>query len=65
MDIVKSIKKFIDDSRHVLSISYKPTEQEFNKSIKVILLGIALIGAIGFILAIVISLVITGSLILI
>lgn len=65
MNVLQSIKKFITDSKHVLSISYKPTEQEFNKSIRVILLGIAIIGVMGFVLAIIISLVITGSLALI
>lgn len=65
MNVVQSVRKFISDSKHVLSISYKPTEQEFNKSIRVILLGIAIIGVMGFILAIIISLVITGSLTLI
>jgi protein translocase SEC61 complex gamma subunit len=65
MNIQKSIKKFIDNSRHVMSISYKPTTAEFNKAAKLIIFGILLIGTIGFIMAILISLIITGSLSLI
>ncbi len=65
MNITGSFKKFIDNSRHVMSISYKPTNQEFNKAARLIIFGILLIGAIGFVIAILISLVITGSLSLI
>ncbi len=58
-------RKFIDDSKRVMSISYKPSSEEFNKSAKIILIGILFIGVIGFIIAIIISLVISGSLSLI
>ncbi len=50
------------NSRHILSISYKPNRVEFNKSAKIIILGIVLMGALGFIIALVISLLVTGSL---
>ncbi|HVC58583.1 MAG TPA: protein translocase SEC61 complex subunit gamma [Candidatus Acidoferrales bacterium] len=62
MQIFQQIKSFIDNSRHVMSISYKPTRTEFNKSAKVIILGIILIGVIGFLLSIVISFITTGVL---
>jgi protein transport protein SEC61 subunit gamma-like protein len=65
MNIIDKLKKFITNSRHVLSISYKPTRQEFNKAAKLIIFGILLIGTIGFVIAIIISLIITGSLSLI
>lgn len=65
MNIQASIKKFMDNAKHVMSISYKPTRDEFNKAAKLIIFGILLVGVIGFILAIVISLIITGSLSLI
>ena len=61
MDILGSFKKFRNNSRHVLSISYKPTSDEFSKAAKLIIFGILLIGVVGFIIAIVISLIITGS----
>ncbi len=62
MSALGRLKKFINDSRHVLSISYKPKEQEFRKSIRIILIGIAIIGILGFIISIVISLFVTGAL---
>lgn len=61
MDIPGSFKKFRDNSRHVLSISYKPTRDEFSRAAKLIIFGILLIGVLGFALAIIISLIITGS----
>ncbi|MGD0510416.1 MAG: protein translocase SEC61 complex subunit gamma [Candidatus Micrarchaeaceae archaeon] len=65
MNIQTSIKKFITNARHVMSISYKPTREEYEKAAKLIILGILLLGTIGFIVAILVSLVITGSLSLI
>jgi protein transport protein SEC61 subunit gamma-like protein len=65
MGIIDKLKKFFTNSRHVLSISYKPTRQEFNKAARLIIFGILLIGTIGFVIAIIISLIITGSLSLI
>lgn len=65
MGIWAKIKKFIDDSKHVISISYKPTRAEFDRAAKLILIGILIIGTLGFIIAIAISLIITGSLSLI
>jgi protein translocase SEC61 complex gamma subunit len=65
LSIITKLSKFIDDSKRVLSISYKPNSEEFNKSAKIILIGILLVGVIGFIIAIIISLIISGSLSLI
>ncbi len=62
MNILGKIKKFFANARHVLSISYKPTRGEFNKAAKLIIFGILLIGTIGFIMAIIVSLIISGSL---
>ena len=55
-------KKFVTNAKHVMSISYKPTRAEFTRAAKLIIFGILLIGTVGFVLAIVISLIITGSL---
>ena len=65
MSIISRLSKFIDDSKRVISISYKPNSEEFNKSAKIILIGILLVGVTGFIVAIIISLIISGSLSLI
>ncbi|HIH50676.1 MAG: protein translocase SEC61 complex subunit gamma [Candidatus Micrarchaeaceae archaeon] len=65
MDVLGKIRKFMANSKHVLSISYKPTKGEFNKAARLIIFGILLIGAVGFVMAIIVSLIITGSLSLI
>lgn len=65
MQIVKKLSTFVDNAKHVLSISYKPTRAEFDKSAKLIIIGILLIGTVGFVIAILVSLIITGSLSLI
>lgn len=65
LDIAGVFKKFIDNSRHVMSVSYKPDRNEFNKAAKLIIFGILLVGVVGFVLALAISLIITGSLSLI
>jgi protein translocase SEC61 complex gamma subunit len=61
-NIIKSIRDFYSDSRRILAISYKHTGEEFNKSAKIILLGILIVGALGLIIAIIVSLIITGTL---
>ena len=65
MSIIDNLKKFVDNCKHVLSISYKPSEAEFSKSAKLIIIGILLIGFVGFLVAVVVSFIITGSLSLI
>jgi protein translocase SEC61 complex gamma subunit len=64
-DIAKRINAFLDNASHVLNISYKPSNEEFNKSARIIILGIILIGLLGLSIAIVASLIETGSLSLI
>ena len=49
------LRAFLTNARHILNISYKPGNEEFNRSAKVILLGILLIGALGFIISIIIG----------
>ncbi len=60
-----SLRSFIQNSRHIINISYKPSQIEFNKSAKIIILGILLIGVLGLVFAIVVSLIVTGTLSLI
>lgn len=62
MSIATRFREFIDNSRRILNISYKPSNDEFRKTAKVILLGIILIGVIGFIIGLVIYFVTTGTL---
>lgn len=62
MDPIGDFRKFIDNARHVMSISYKPTREEFERAAKLIIFGILLIGATGFVISILINLIITGTL---
>jgi protein transport protein SEC61 subunit gamma-like protein len=61
MDVIKNIKDFIENSKRVMNISYKPTMDEFKKSAKVVLFGILLIGVSGFIIGFIIYYIITGT----
>jgi len=63
MSISSRFRQFIDNSKHVFSVSYKPTTQEFDRSAKLIIIGILLLGFLGLIIAIIISLFVTGSLV--
>ncbi|MEM0147698.1 MAG: protein translocase SEC61 complex subunit gamma [Candidatus Micrarchaeaceae archaeon] len=62
LNIAKRLRGFIENSRHILNISYKPTPEEFSRSAKIILLGILIIGVSGMIISIIITLIVTGSL---
>ncbi len=64
-NLARKLRMFIDNSKHVLNISYKPSNDEFNKSARIIILGILLIGLLGLAIAIIASLIETSSLSLI
>ncbi len=55
-NIVSMLKDFYANSKHVLSISYKPTMDAFKKTLKIVLLGTIAIGVMGFIIALIIGL---------
>jgi protein translocase SEC61 complex gamma subunit len=61
MNILGALKNFIDNSRHVLNISYRPTNEEFKRSAKMIIITILIIGVAGFIIGIIVSLITTGT----
>ncbi|MGC8669959.1 MAG: protein translocase SEC61 complex subunit gamma [Candidatus Micrarchaeia archaeon] len=61
MQFKLNFHKFIENSKHVMSVSYKPNSEEFNKSAKLIIIGILLLGFLGFVIAIIISLIVTGT----
>jgi protein transport protein SEC61 subunit gamma-like protein len=56
MDIkiaLTKLKSFILECRRVLKITRKPTKQEFKTIVKASALGMAIIGAIGFLMHII------------
>jgi protein translocase SEC61 complex gamma subunit len=48
-------RSFLANAKHILNISYRPSQQEFSRSAKVILLGILLIGFLGFIISLIVG----------
>jgi protein translocase SEC61 complex gamma subunit len=55
INIMPKLRTFFTNSKHILNISYKPSNEEFNRSARIILLGILIIGALGFIISIIIG----------
>jgi protein translocase SEC61 complex gamma subunit len=46
---------FIADSKRVLEISYKPDQKSFNRTLKIVLIGTLILGALGFVIATIIT----------
>ncbi len=65
IDISKRLHSFWTNSKHILSISYRPNPDEFKKTAKVIIIGILIVGVLGLVLGVIISLIIAGNLSLI
>ncbi|MDE1856561.1 MAG: protein translocase SEC61 complex subunit gamma [Candidatus Micrarchaeota archaeon] len=61
MDIGARLRTFMANSKHILSVSYKPSYDELKVSIKIVLLGILILGVIGVVMAIITSLILSGS----
>lgn len=62
LDLKGRLTRFMENSKHVLNISYRPTNEEFKRSAKVIILGILVIGVVGFVIGVIISLLVSGTL---
>jgi protein translocase SEC61 complex gamma subunit len=65
MNLSKRLRSFWTNSKHVINISYRPKNDEFKKTAKVIIIGILIVGILGLVLGIIISLIIVGNLSLI
>ena len=61
INVKQKFNTFIVNSRHVINVSYRPSNKEFSRSAKIIILGVLLIGVMGFAIGIVISLITTGT----
>ncbi|MEM4133892.1 MAG: protein translocase SEC61 complex subunit gamma [Candidatus Micrarchaeia archaeon] len=53
MSLVKGIKEFYDKAVYVWRASKKPSKKELNENLKIVLLGILILGVIGFIISII------------
>lgn len=48
---IPKIKNFISESRRILSVSYKPSTDAFKRTLKIILIGIVILGLMSFVIA--------------
>ncbi len=55
LNLKARLTAFLNNSMHILAISYKPDSAEYNRSAKVIILGILIIGVLGFIISIILG----------
>lgn len=55
---VQSIKQFLEDANRILSLSYKPSTEEFKRTLKIVLFCVLILGAAGFIISIIIGLIV-------
>ena len=60
MKPMERLKAFRENSKHVLSVSYKPSRGEFSKTARIILIGILGVGIMGFLISLIIGF-LTGS----
>ena len=58
MKILTSIKSFVEKCKRVWMVLKKPTKAEFEQVAKVSAVGILVIGALGFLISIVMSLIV-------
>lgn len=56
MKAITSIKSFIEKCKRVWLVLKKPTRQEFEKVAKVSAVGVLIIGALGFLISIIMHL---------
>ena len=57
MNVQESFNKFIKYSKRVLKVSRKPDLQEYRELAKVVSIGVLIVGAIGFVVVLLGSLV--------
>jgi len=55
LNIVSILRNFISNSKHVLSVSYKPGTDAFVRTMKVVLLGTILLGIVGYAISVIVS----------
>ena len=57
MNVQESVDKFIKDSKRVLKVSRKPDKEEYFELAKISALGVLVVGAIGFVIVLLGSLI--------
>ncbi len=59
LNMAKKLRLFYSDSKHVLSVSYKPDVSTFSRTLKVVLLGTIVLGLLAFIIFEIVGLITT------
>lgn len=60
LNIRKRLQQFYTDSKHVMSVSYKPDINTFKRTIKIVLIGTLILGIMGFVLSVIITFITSG-----
>lgn len=55
---ITALTKFREGAVHVLSVSYKPNMSQFQKTLKIVLVGTLIVGVLGYLISIIIKLLI-------
>jgi protein translocase SEC61 complex gamma subunit len=55
---VKSIAQFLDDANRIMSLAYKPGNDEFKRTLKIVLFFVLILGAMGYIISIIVGLIV-------
>ena len=50
------LKSFYYDAKHVSSVSYRPDLDTFKRTLKIVLIGIIILGILGFVISTLINL---------
>lgn len=53
MSVVKGMKEFYEKAVYVWRASKKPSQKELNENLRIVLIGVAVLGAIGFIISVI------------
>ncbi|MGC8629257.1 MAG: protein translocase SEC61 complex subunit gamma [Candidatus Micrarchaeia archaeon] len=52
---ISATKRFYEEAKHILNVSYKPTHEEFMRTLKIVLFGTLLLGIMGFVIALILQ----------
>jgi preprotein translocase subunit Sss1 len=59
LNMAKKRRRVYSDSKHVLSVSYKPDVSTFSRTLKVVLLGTIVLGLLAFVIFEIVGLITT------
>lgn len=54
-DPVAALKQFYANAKHIMSVSYKPSMDEFKRTLKIVLIGTIVLGIFGYLVSLIIG----------